>query len=272
MTDGRLLSWSSDFEWNDRTLRIWDSWDGICLATLEGHTDSVSGAYQLTDGRLLSWSADKTLRIWDSQSGVCLADLEGHSGGVQGALEAAEAQLLSWSDDNTMRLWNGQTGECVEVLQEQQVAIIHPEWIHARARVANLASVIDALCIVMPDRMARLYHRNLPGVRAAWNAEAGATARCLLPDGTGVVTQDNGQVCFVKLYHGNRRIYLAELEALLEDSTGVGATLSTPNRVEFRILPKDEQVPAPRGENLGDHEAADVQTQSVSKPWWTFWR
>ena len=40
-------------------------------------------------------------------------------------------------------------------------------------------------------------------------------ARCLLTDGTPAVTQYNGQVCFLKLHHGQRRISLAEVETLL---------------------------------------------------------
>jgi hypothetical protein len=42
------------------------------------------------------------------------------------------------------------------------------------------------------------------------------SARLLYPDGTAVVTQSNGQVCFLKLYHGNRRITLDELHAKIE--------------------------------------------------------
>ena len=45
----------------------------------------------------------------------------------------------------------------------------------------------------------------------------GFAARCLIPDGTGVVTQVNGHVyvCFLKLHHGQCRVSLAEAEALL---------------------------------------------------------
>lgn len=37
----------------------------------------------------------------------------------------------------------------------------------------------------------------------AWNTETVSNARCLLPDGTVVVTQANGQVCILKLHYGN---------------------------------------------------------------------
>ena len=41
---------------------------------------------------------------------------------------------------------------------------------------------------------------------------------CLLPDGTLVVGEANGQVCFLKLYHGRQRISLSDGEwSLLQD-------------------------------------------------------
>jgi len=50
---------------------------------------------------------------------------------------------------------------------------------------------------------------------ALWHADAPATARHLLPDGTFVVTLHSGQVCFLKLYHGNQRIDLDALRQLV---------------------------------------------------------
>jgi len=43
------------------------------MAVFEGHTDRVSGALELANGRLLSWSRDKTFRLWNGHSGACLA-------------------------------------------------------------------------------------------------------------------------------------------------------------------------------------------------------
>lgn len=50
---------------------------------------------------------------------------------------------------------------------------------------------------------------------ATWQADADPDVPCLFPDGTMVVTQENGQVCFLHLHHGNRRISIAETEELL---------------------------------------------------------
>ena len=63
--------------------------------------------------------------------------------------------------------------------------------------------------------MTHFLHKNIPAILSAWNADSGAKGDCLLPDGTAVVTQANGQVCILKLYHGQRRVSLAEAEAIL---------------------------------------------------------
>jgi hypothetical protein len=42
-----------------------------------------------------------------------------------------------------------------------------------------------------------------------------SSASCLMADGTLVVTQANGQVCFLELHQGNRRVSLAKAEAIL---------------------------------------------------------
>jgi WD40 repeat protein len=65
---------------------------------------AVSGALELRDGRLLSWSEDTTLRLW-AADGTELAVLRGHEGEVSGALELRDGRLLSWSEDKTLRLW-----------------------------------------------------------------------------------------------------------------------------------------------------------------------
>ena len=216
LADGRLLSWSYD-----NTLRLWDSHNGTCLAVLEGHTKSVLGALALADGRLLSWSYDKTLRLWNGQGGVCLAVLKGHTEVVWGAMELADGQLLSWSLNETVRLWDGfrlwdgRSGVCLAILAEGQVARRHPEWLYARCKTQNRGSVVGDFVAADYSRSAYLSHKTIPSVLAAWNAESEPVARCLLPDGTAVVTQNNGQVCFLKLHRGNRRVSLTEAEEIL---------------------------------------------------------
>jgi hypothetical protein len=52
------------------------------------------------------------------------------------------------------------------------------------------------------------------GPTTLWHGASGCSARLFYPDGRAVVTQANGQVCVLQLYHGHRPITLDELEAL----------------------------------------------------------
>ena len=212
LADGRLLSWS-----RDKTLRLWDGQSGACLVVLEGHTAGVEGALKLGNGRLLSWSEDKTLRLWDGKSGACLAVLEGHTGEIAGGLELADGRLLSWSWYNTLWVWDSESGACLEVVQADQVSGRHPEWLHALEKVRNPRCVFRDFFVDSTARTAHLRHRVVSPLLAAWNAGSDASARCLLADGTVVVTQANFQVCILKLLHGQCRVSLAEAEELLRN-------------------------------------------------------
>ena len=210
LADGRILSRSGD-----ATLRLWDRKSGQCLAVLVGHSDSVTGALELVDGRILSWSWDNTTRLWDGTSGQCLAVLQGHSDSVSGALALADGRILSWSGDNTLRLWDSQSGQCLEVVSEEEAGRNRPEWLHARASATIPGSVAGDWFASPAARSASLRHKAILFDLAIWNADSDARTPYLQADGTHVVTQANGQVCFLNLHHGQRRISLAEADALL---------------------------------------------------------
>ncbi|MCH7227939.1 hypothetical protein, partial [Haloferula sp. A504] len=138
-----------------------------------------------------------------------------HSSGVRGARELADGRILSWSWDKRLRLWNGQSGECLEIVAQADAANLHPEWLHARFLKESPDAVAGDFHAISSKRSAHLRHKNTPSPLAAWNAESDSEAPLLFPDGTAVVTQQNGQVCILKLYHGNRRVTLEEVEKSL---------------------------------------------------------
>ncbi|MBN1567100.1 MAG: hypothetical protein JXA73_04590 [Acidobacteria bacterium] len=174
-------------------------------------------ALALADGRLVSWSWDKTLRLWDGQSGACLAVLEGHTKAVEGVLALDDGQLLSWSEDNTFRLWNDKTGSCLEVVSEKHADQQHPEWHWMRAKATLSRTMANDFYVSSENsrHASVLRHKACSSIFAAWHAESHSTPRSLYADGTSIATQNNGQVCILKLHHGRRRVSLSEAEVLI---------------------------------------------------------
>ena len=111
--------------------------------------------------------------------------------------------------------WDRKSGQCLEVLSKEEANEKRPEWLHARANATLPGSVSGDWFASPTARYASLRHKTLPSARAIWNADSDAKSPYLQADGTLVVTQRNGQVCFLKLHHGQRRITLAEAEAIL---------------------------------------------------------
>ena len=108
MCSSDLLASGSD----DKTVRLWDGATGVPIATLEGHSYSVTSLLFSPDGsRLASGSWDNTVRLWDSATGVPIATLEGHSSYVTSLSFSPDgSRLASGSDDNVIRLWDCATG------------------------------------------------------------------------------------------------------------------------------------------------------------------
>ncbi len=169
------------------------------LAVLEGHTDWVTGAQSLPDGRLLSWSQDNTLRLWEGESGAILAVLEGHTGWVKGARVLPDGRLLSWSLDGTLRLWDGESGAMLAVLE------------------GHTSGVLGAQ--VLPD--GRWLSWSDDHTLRLWGGESGATHMVLeghtdvvngaqaLPDGRLLSWSDDRTL---RLWDGESGVMLAVLE------------------------------------------------------------
>jgi WD40 repeat protein len=92
---------------DDKTAQLW-SVSGRELATLSGHTASVSAASFSEDGHyLLTESEDSTARLWSTRSGAQLAVLRGHQSEITSAhLLGGNTRILTTSSDGTGRVWD----------------------------------------------------------------------------------------------------------------------------------------------------------------------
>ena len=90
----------------DRSVRLWDTQGGACVAVLGGHEARVNACVFSPDGAyLVSGSNDGSLRLWDVASGVCALVLTGHGDAVNSCDFSPDGALLaSCSDDNTCKV------------------------------------------------------------------------------------------------------------------------------------------------------------------------
>jgi hypothetical protein len=65
------------------------------VAVLRGHANSVTGAFELSDGRILTWSPDGNALIWPRHGNKPQIVLNNGTW-LEGALELAQKQVLTW--------------------------------------------------------------------------------------------------------------------------------------------------------------------------------
>lgn len=122
--DGYTLASSS----TDHYIRLWNPDTGLCLATLQGHSNWTWGLAWSSEGTIASGSDDCTIRLWNSSTGKCLKVLRGHSAWVWVVDWNPKNQILaSASGDLDIRLWDVQQEKCLNILQG------HTNWIWSLA-------------------------------------------------------------------------------------------------------------------------------------------
>jgi WD40 repeat protein len=103
LQDGQILAWPG--HWSQTfALQILDPGTGTPISSLDGHTHPVRGAFQLTNGLILTWA--------DQENGFWLRDIQNNtqhwlseSEQVKGISEAAPGFVLVWTA-TTVSIWN----------------------------------------------------------------------------------------------------------------------------------------------------------------------
>jgi hypothetical protein len=131
--------------------------------------------------------------------------------------------LLSWDRQGTFCLsyWEKDSHSryrirWLKTASKKDAVQLHPDWLGAQAELYN-PSLIQCGFVGWEEERVAGISPQLPqaGYAAIWHTDADTTARHLLPDGTFVVTLASGQICFLKLYHGNQRTDLDALRQLM---------------------------------------------------------
>ncbi|MSR31973.1 MAG: hypothetical protein EXR99_10755 [Gemmataceae bacterium] len=96
----------------DHTVKVWDTWKGELLFTLEGHKEEVTYALYSPDGkRAASASFDQTIILWNLEQRKAEKILRGHLGRILAVIFSPDGKTLaSGGDDGTIRIWDASTG------------------------------------------------------------------------------------------------------------------------------------------------------------------
>ena len=158
----------------DRTVRVYDlasvrmdvgataafgSEAPPCVATLRGHTESVTALAPLPDGMLASASSDSTVRVWDVAAGVALLVLAGHARSVLAlAPLPARGLLASAGEDEVVRVWRRKK-------REIDADDVDPD---RRATTQTSTSSASSSAATDFDQLAALRGHGEPVLRVAW--------------------------------------------------------------------------------------------------------
>jgi len=93
----------------DKTIKIWETSTGICVATLIGHDNWVQGITWHPNGKyIISVSDDKTIKIWDISQGRAMKTInDAHSHFVSCVdFNTRTPTLATGGVDDTIKIWN----------------------------------------------------------------------------------------------------------------------------------------------------------------------
>jgi len=100
----------------DGMIRVYETAETFaCLATLQGHIDSVSSLCVLKNQYVCSGSKDGTLRVWDIRAKKCIETMEHHGTkitetaephGIRYVESLPDGRFISLSDKNLLEMWS----------------------------------------------------------------------------------------------------------------------------------------------------------------------
>jgi len=85
----------------DKTIRIWEMNNGVCVRSLRGHGGGVL-TVTVVDNVLVSGSLDGEIKVWDFSSGLSYATLK--NGSVQ-CVDASGDVLVNLCQDGAISIW-----------------------------------------------------------------------------------------------------------------------------------------------------------------------
>jgi WD40 repeat protein len=117
---------------------LWDPATGKLLATLGGHTDTVTALAWAANGKtLVTASNDKTANVWESPSGKLLRTLGDHGGAVTAVAIAADGKIATGSADKKVRVWPANGDKPSQTLTDHKNTVTALAWARDNRTLAS---------------------------------------------------------------------------------------------------------------------------------------
>jgi len=108
---------------------LWDPATGKLIATLAGHTSTVTNvAWAATGKTLVTGAADKTANVWEVPSGKLLRPLGDHTGPVTAVAMSFDGKIATGSTDKKVRVWPAMGDKPTQTLTKHRDAVTALAW------------------------------------------------------------------------------------------------------------------------------------------------
>ncbi|XP_014481600.1 PREDICTED: phospholipase A-2-activating protein [Dinoponera quadriceps] len=132
----------------DLTAKLWDMKDlSKPQLNLVGHTAAVWCVADLSNGNIITGSADKLVIVWN-RDGVVQHKLTGHTDCVRDITDIKEDEFITCANDATIRHWNAKLGTCLGTYCG------HENYIYSISATMNGTYVFSS----SEDRTLRVWH------------------------------------------------------------------------------------------------------------------
>ena len=199
--DGQLLSLTGENAVNSNmSLHLWNN-NGTPIKVLSSE-NSLKGAILLSTGSILAWSFYH-LHLFD-RNGNLLKVIENDIR-IVNAAATADGGFVHYDENEKLLLWDA---DGVFFSNISETSLLH-----------NFPKIWDEL--IGEDKTGKFWSSDktvmlgftdsLHSFDFAWQGQSSCKVHRIYSDGRLMVTQANGQVCFLRTYSGNRRVSIEEL-------------------------------------------------------------